>query len=137
MSVNAENFAKEDEGESLADKQANVFGQKFRRYAVGDSFASTLMTPVLVFMDEDGKCWDYTYHNIARDIKTFGVDGMIQRLKSLCLYHFDGNRLEDAKWTVDAGKAFDPADYASDADNPWLVGKDVMNMSIDAADYDY
>lgn len=36
---------------------------------------------------------------------------MIQCLKSLCLYHFDNNDLDNAKYVVDAGKAFDINDY--------------------------
>jgi len=35
------------------------------------------MTPVLVFMDKDGACYDYTYHYIADNIRSFGIDGMI------------------------------------------------------------
>ena len=139
VSVNAKNFAKEDQGENYASKPVNALGAKFRRYAVGNSTASTLMTPVLIFMDENGDCWDYSYHNLALDIRRFNVKGMIQRLKSLCLYHFDGNTLANAKYVVDAGKAFNAADYAKSADNPWQVGSNVMNMSISihTEDYDY
>lgn len=97
------------------------------------------MTPVLIFMDENGDCWDYSYHNLSLDIRRFNVKGMIQRLKSLCLYHFDGNSLANAKYVVDAGKAFNAADYATPVDNPWQVGSNVMNMStsIHTEDYDY
>jgi hypothetical protein len=34
--------------------QTNALGEKHSR----------LMTPVLIFMDKNGNCWDYTYHNI-------------------------------------------------------------------------
>jgi len=124
---------------ALALKPPNALGQKFGKYKVGESSATTLMTPVLIFMDKDGKCWDYSYHNIAANIRRFGVKGMIQRLKSLCLYHFDGNALAGAKYVVDAGKAFNAADYATPVDNPWQVGSNVMNMSISihTEDYDY
>lgn len=137
VSPSAENFAKEDEGQSMDSVPANALGQKFRRYKVGDAYASSLMTPTLVFMDKKGECWDYTYHNIARDIRRFGVEGMLQQLKSLCLYHFDGNSLISAEYVVDAGKAFDPADYSGSTDNPWLAGEGVMNMSTSIPDYEY
>ena len=139
VSVNAKNFAKEDQGETYESKPVNALGAKFRRYAVGNSTASTLMTPVLIFMDENGDCWDYSYHNLALDIRRFNVKGMIQRLKSLCLYHFDGNSLANAKYVVDAGKVFNAADYVTPVDNPWQAGSNVMNMStsIHTEDYDY
>ena len=139
ISVNAKNFAKEDQGEIYASKPTNALGAKFRRYAIGNSTASTLMTPVLIFMDKDGNCWDYSYHNLSLDIRRFNVKGMIQRLKSLCLYHFDGNVLANSKYVVDAGKVFNASDYAKSADNPWQVGSNVMNMStsIHTEDYDY
>lgn len=139
VSVNAENFAKEDRGETLAGKEPNALGAKFRRYTVGNSTASTLMTPVLIFMDKNGDCWDYSYHNLAADIRRFNVEGMIQRLKSLCLYHFDENKLAGAKYVVNAGKEFNAADYDTPVDNPWQAGSNVMNMSISihTEKYDY
>lgn len=77
VSVNAKNFAKEDAGESYDSKPVNALGAKFKRYAAGGSTATTLMTPVLVFMDKSGNCWDYSYHNIVRDIGSYGVSGML------------------------------------------------------------
>lgn len=62
---------------ALELKPPNALGQKFGKYKVGESSATTLMTPVLIFMDKDGNCWDYSYHNIAADIRRFSVKGMI------------------------------------------------------------
>jgi len=95
------------------------------------------MTPVLVFMDANGECYDYTYHNIAADLRTYGVDGMLQQLKSLCLYHFDGNSLVSAKYVVDAGKQFDINDYRLSPNNPWKIADHVMNMSLKVYDEQY
>lgn len=137
VSVSAKNFAKEDKGETLASKSANALGQKFRRYKVGESFASNLMTPVLIFMDKNGNCYDYTYHNLASDIRRFGTDGMLQQLKSLCLYHFDGNSLTGAKYVKNAGKAFSASDYSADTSNPWKTAHNVINMSLNVPEYEY
>lgn len=87
------------------------------------------MTPVLVFMDSTGKCYDFTYHNIATNIAQFGVDGMIQQLKSLCLYHFDGNSLQNAKYVVDAGKELNVADYSGDFSNPFAIADNAIDLS--------
>jgi len=59
------NFAKRDLGEKDADKTPNAFDEVFYRIkSVDGSTSSNLMTPVLIFMDSTGKCFDYTYHSI-------------------------------------------------------------------------
>lgn len=87
------------------------------------------MTPVLVFMNKNGICYDYTYHDIATDLGKYGVDGMIQQLKSLCLYHFDQNNMDGAKYVIDAGKAFDKSDYSIPSDNPWYIAENTIDLS--------
>lgn len=129
LSPYAANFAKEDLGELSANKSPNAFGKIYRRYAAGNSTAQTLMTPVLVFMDKNGVCYDYTYHDIAADLGKYGVDGMVQQLKSLCVYHFDQNNIVSAKYVVDAGKAFNKSDYSVPSDNPWYVSENTIDLS--------
>lgn len=63
----------------------------------------------------------YTYHFIDKWISQVGVEGVIQCLKSLCLYHFDDNKLDGARFVVNAGRAFDKYDYAYNDDNPYRI----------------
>jgi len=141
LSIKAQNFVKQDLGEIPERKAKNALNQQFRRFKTGDQFASNLMTPVLVFMDKSGRCYDYTYHNIAADIARLpnGAADLLQQLKSLCLYHFDGNSLSDPKYVVDAGKVFDIRDYMGSATNPWqtLASQKIVDMGKDVAEYGY
>lgn len=111
-------------------------GQKFKRYISGGSIAQNLMTPVLVFMDNKGNCWDYTYHNIANDIFNLGRDKVLQQLKCLCLNHFDNNKLDGAQYVVDALSAFDRADYQGSQTNPWSAGTKQLSLSKDVVNAD-
>ena len=69
----------------------------------------------------------HTLHNIDKEIDAWGVDGVIQCLKSLCLYYFDSNDLDAPQYVVDAGKEFDINDYTisqpepPSSDNPYVV----------------
>ena len=131
LSPSAQNFAKIDQGESVDTKQANAFDEKFYR-AKNDTnaFSSNLMTPVLVLMDKNGNCWDYTYHNISQFMNQVGADGIIQCLKSLCLYHFDNNSLTNPTYVVDAVKPFDKYDYISYSDeNPWQIASNAISLA--------
>lgn len=49
---------------------------------------------------------------------------MLQCLKSLCLYHFDGNRLDGAVYTVNAGREFNRNEYKYNEDNPYRISPD-------------
>lgn len=127
LSPNAKNFQKIDQGQGTVEQNA-LFASFYRQRSASGELASNLMTPVLVFMDKNGDCWDYTYHSISKLIDTFSVDGMIQRLKSLCLYHFDNNKLDGAQYVVDAMMPFDSCDYIDCGTNPWQIADDVIGL---------
>lgn len=131
ISPNAKNFIKKDEGETEQSpgKTPNAFGQMFNRTILSTGqYSSNLMTPVLIFMDKNGDCWDYTYHSIQTQIKSFGADGMLQQLKSLCLYHFDNNSLDNTEYVRDANKIFNANDWQIKLDNPYLISNNVINL---------
>ena len=69
--------------------------------AMGETF-SRLMTPILIFMDKDGKCYIYSYHDIDKYLDSWGIDAEIKRLQSLCLYHFDNNNHNTAEYVKNA-----------------------------------
>lgn len=130
LSPNAKNFAKRDQGQSFDTTPTNAFDEKFYRMKneKGEE-SSNLMTPVIVFMDKDGNCWDYTYHNISKHIASVGVDGVIQCLKSLCLYHFDNNNISNPTYVVNAIQAFNKYDYIQlDPENPWKVASNLIDL---------
>lgn len=65
----------------MSDKTPNVFGEVFSRSLSNGQYSSTLMTPVLVFMrptDDGYECWDYTFHNIAAILQSYGPENVIQ-----------------------------------------------------------
>ena len=112
LSPYASNFAKLDMGEHVEDKTPNGFGDVFYRSKSADgSTSSNLMTPVLIFMDKSGNSTVYTYHNIYAQISTWGVDGVINCLKSLCLKHFDGNDASSQTYVKDWNIPFNMSDY--------------------------
>ena len=131
LSPNAKNFAKRDEGQTVDAIQSNAFDEKFYRYKNDlGQLASNLMTPVIVLMDSSGNRWDYTYHNIANHIRDVGVDGVIQCLKSLCLYHFSNNDINDTTYVVDAVKAFNKYEYITyNDDNPWQISDNAISLA--------
>ena len=94
----------------------NALGNKYRRFRVDDKLLnSNLTTPVLVFSYNNGTeivSYVHTFHNIDKEINAWGLSGVIQCLKSLCLYYFDGNVLNKPNgFVVDAGKTFNIDDY--------------------------
>ena len=115
----AENFQDADSSDAPSPNQ---FGETFRRWRTPDGgYNQDLNTPVLAFIDKNGSTWLYTYHFIDKWLKQGGVSGVIQCLKSLCLFHFDGNSLDGAKYTVDAGMPFSRYDYVYTEDNPYRI----------------
>lgn len=129
LSPSAKNFAQTEKGESFEDTPTNALRQKFKSYLTDDGRpASTLMTPVLVFMDKNGICYDYTYHSIEDTISHFGVNGAIQQLKSLCLYHFQNNEL-NGDVVLSAGEVFNVDDWTYNTENPWQQGTNILNLS--------
>lgn len=112
LSPYASNFAKLDMGERVEDKTPNGFGDVFYRSKSADgSTSSNLMTPVLIFMDKTGNSTVYTYHNIYAQISTWGVDGVINCLKSLCLKHFDRNDANNQTYVKDWNIPFNRFNY--------------------------
>lgn len=131
ISPSAKNFIRKDLGETeqSSGKTVNALRQTFNRtISSNGQYSSNLMTPVLIFMDKNGDCWDYTYHSIATQIKSFGADGMLQQLKSLCLYYFDNNDLNNTQYVVEANKAFNYDDWQIRPDNPYLISNNVINL---------
>lgn len=126
---NAQNFAKEDMGQSEKDVIPNALGNIYRRWRVDSGLLnSNLTTPVLMFYYNNGsrtKSFVHSFHNIDREIDSWGVDGVIQCLKSLCLYYFDNNNLNSPSFVVDAVKEFDIDDYRinseSQSDDKYVV----------------
>ena len=60
---------------------------------------SNLTTPVLVFRYNNGTkttSFVHTFHNIDKEIDKWGLNGVLQCIKSLCLYYFDNNSLAGA-----------------------------------------
>lgn len=111
------NVAKEYEGQMPNNVVPNALNQVFSIY---ENMNSNLMTPVLIFYHNNGtntSAYAYSYHEISRQISDWGLSGVIQCLKSLCLYHFDNNDLANARYVVDAGKAFDINDYNKKQDD--------------------
>ena len=81
---------------------------------------SNLTTPVIVFYYNNGSkttAFAHTFHNIDREIRDWGIDGVIQCFKSLCLYYFDNNDLDNPRFVVNAKKKFNIADYSSSSEN--------------------
>lgn len=133
LSPNATNFAKRDNGERVEDKTPNVFGEVFYRYATADgALASTLMTPVLVFMDKDGRCVDYTFHNIGLIIQNYGANQVIDFIKRMCLYMFDNNSLDNAQFVVDCDKPFYISDFPKPAqsDNSYVIADKLVDFQF-------
>lgn len=89
------------------------------------------MTPVLVFYYNDGtavKSFDYTFHNIDAQMSRYGTYGVIQWIKSLCLYHFDDNDMITAKFVKNAGKTFNKYDWTDDA-NKYRIADDAISLN--------
>ena len=124
----AENVLNQQDEQNPLDVIPNALGDTFTIYQNGNS---NLMTPVLVFYYNNGTrttSFAYSYHEIDKYIRLWGVDGVIQCLKSLCLYHFDNNDLNNARFVVDAERAFDISDYDSSVVVPEKV---VVPMNAD------
>ena len=73
----------------------NALGNKYRRWRVDSTLLnSNLTTPVIVFYYNNGSntvAFAHTFHNIDKEISLWGLNGVIQCFKSLCLYYFDNN----------------------------------------------
>ena len=111
----------------------NAMGQT---YADASSGETLLPPPCMIFYykKEDGTVishYDYSMHNIQSflDTPSIGVEGTIQYIKSLCLYHFDNNSLDNPQFVVDAGKEFNKQDYHVDPKNPYRISDDAISLN--------
>lgn len=116
-------------------------------FSVSD-YPFSLTPPCLVFYwkGSNGKVianHAYSLHNLLLliDKEKMGEDlaldsdDFIQLIKSLCLYHFEGNDLAAPNGIVhDAGKIFNKFDYQRDKSNRWKVAENLIDLNFSGLD---
>ena len=132
-------------GETTADNYLK--GHFSDMFSVSD-YPFSLTPPCLVFYwkDSNGKVianHAYSLHNLLLliDKEKMGEDlaldsdDFIQLIKSLCLYHFEGNDLAAPNGIVhDAGKIFNKFDYQRDKSNRWKVAENLIDLNFSGLD---
>lgn len=132
-------------GETTADNYLK--GHFSDMFAVSD-YPFALTPPCLMFYwkDSNGKVianHAYSLHNLLLliDKEKMGEDlvldsaDFIQLIKSLCLYHFEGNDLAAPNGIVhDAGKIFNKFDYQCDKSNRWKVAENLIDLNFSNLD---